>query len=347
MSSFDLSMVMQLAQDEIDAKNERGNYSESSGNNYPLVYPIKNGKLTMKLLFNPKAGIVQRKIIRHGKVPCLQMYGMECPVCSAISQVEEVKGKDAGAWSKHGYKVRGICYAQIIDHDPAYFTDDKDPKKGDIVLLMYPKSIFDDINNLFIDSGANLDQLVASNEGFPIVITRSMKSNGFPEYNTSISIGKVKSFQTDEEFNDKLAEIPDLNETIVPKFQSDKVLEDAKALGETIVQEYMSSSMATPPPPAQQSFIQQTETFPKVDPQAPAVSNPLNNPTSSATPAPVQQSTTVQQQPVVEQATVTATTNAAPNTGSKPACFGQHKDNDKQCLICPFDDECFNAMNNG
>lgn len=337
MSSFDLSMVMQLAQEEIDAKNERANYSENSGNNYPLVYPAHNGKLTVKLLFNPKANIVQRKITRHNKVPCLQMYGLDCPVCSAISQVEEAKGKEMGAWNKYGYKVRGMCYAQIIDHDPSYFTGDKDPKKGDIVLLMYPKSVYDDINNLFIDSGANLDKLVASNEGYPVVITRSMKANGFPEYNTSISIGTVKSFDTDEEFDNKIKDIPNLNETICPNLQTEKVLEEAKAMGETIIQEYMSTMIVNPdvhtqgqqPTPQTVAQVQQEQVNAQAQAQV------------------VYQTTTVASEPV--QATINTQVPQGSSNSSQdiPDCYGKHEDNGKKCMLCPFEDDCFNKTTNG
>lgn len=367
MSSFDLSKVRQLAQEEVDAKNER-NQGNSEGNKYPLVYPAQNGKLVVKLLYNVKSGTVQRKIVRHNgekeKIPCLQqMYGVECPICVSINQVEQTLGKEMGAWRKYGYKARGICYAQIMDHEATYFNGEGDPQKGDIVLLMYPVSVYDEINRIIIDSGEHLEQLVAQNEGLPIVINRSLKGNGIPEYSTSVyPYGKMKSFGDstevidgktviktgDQKFEEVLNEIPNLNEAMgIPQYQDDTTIEKANALGETITQEYMGSKIVNP---SESQGTQFSSEVPQnmfggqnVNPQQVAQDEANKQAQAQA----VVQTTTTQSIPdstnvvssVNEQVsnTVVATT--------RPACFGQHKDNEKNCLMCPMEDDCYNSMN--
>lgn len=367
MSSFDLSKVRQLAQEEIDAKNERSQ-GNNEGSRYPLVYPAQNGKLVVKLLFNIKSGTVQRKLVRHNgekeKIPCLQqMYGVECPVCASINQVEQTMGKEMGAWRKYGYKARGICYAQIIDHEATYFNGENDPKKGDVVLLMYPVSVYDDINRIILDAGEHLEELVAQNEGLPIVINRSLKGNGIPEYSTSVyPYGKKKSFEDSSEivdgkavvktgeqrFEELLNEIPNLGEAMgVPQYQEDSTIEKANALGETIIQEYMGSKIVNP------SESQGTQ-FANDVPQNMFSSQPvdvqqaqLEEANRQAQAQAVVQTTT---QPIpnnraVQETTVVNGPVQSVTIGNHPECFGKHKDNDKNCLMCPMEDDCFNSMN--
>lgn len=357
MSGFDLSKVRQLAQEEIDAKNERSQ-GNSEGNRYPVVYPAQNGKLTVKLLYNIKSGIIQRKLVRHNKVPCLQqMYGVECPVCTSINQVEQTLGKEMGAWRKYGYKVRGICYAQIIDHEATYFNGENDPKNGDIILLMYPLSVYDEINRIIVDSGEHLEELVAQNEGLPIVITRSMKSNGIPEYSTSVyPYGKKKSYEDSSEvvdgkaivktgeqkFEEILNELPNLNEALgIPEYQDDATIEKANALGETIIQEYMGSKVVNPSEPhgtqfasevSQNMFGSQQSQLEEANRQAQAQA------VVQTTTQPIPNNEAVQETTVVNGPVQSAT------LGNHPECFGKHKDNDKNCLLCPMEDDCYNSM---
>lgn len=358
MSGFDLSKVRQLAQEEVDAKNEKSQGNGESSK-YPLVYPAQNGKLVVKLLYNVKSGIVQRKIVRHNgekeKIPCLQqMYGIECPICVSINQVEQTLGKEMGAWRKYGYKVRGICYAQIMDHEATYFNGEGEPKKGDIVLLMYPASVYDEINRIIIDSGEHLEQLVAQNEGLPIVINRSLKANGIPEYSTSVyPYGKMKSFEDstevvdgkpviktgDQKFEEVLNEIPNLNESLgVAQYQDDSTIEKANALGETITQEYMGSKIVNPSEPQGTQFA--NEIPQNMFGEQQAIQNEVNKQAQAQV---VVQTTT---QPILENnTTIVSEQVSSGNISNRPPCFGQHKDNEKNCLMCPMEDDCYNSMN--
>ena len=343
MSGFDLSKVRQLAKEELEAKNSRGN-GNGEGNKYQLVYPAQNGKLILKLLFNPKSNLIQRKIVRHEgtkkKVVCLQnMYGIECPICSSINQVEQTLGKEMGAWRKYGYKTRGICYAQIIDHEATYFNEDNSPKKGDTILFMYPVSVYDEISKIICDSGEHLEELVAKNEGLPIVVTRSQKSNGIPEYTTSVyPYGKRKSFEDsiedgktitgEEKFENLLNELPNLNESLgIPEYQEEKVIDEAKALGETIIQEYMGSKIVNPEVSQGTKFQGDSVVDMFSSPVSKTSEVKINNPENDL---------------VVNNSL--NTTNIVNNTANSntPECYGNHKGaNNKACLMCPFEDDCY------
>lgn len=307
---IDFTNLLKATQEDIDSNKS----SDQGGNGYPIVYTGENGKLTIRLLYNMKAGIVQRMITRHdsgkGKIPCLQAYGEECPVCSAISSVEAVKGKEIGAFRKYGFKKRGFCFAKIIDHEATYFRGENDPKKGDVVMLMYPKTVYDQISKIIFEAGSdNIDKILSNNDGIPIIIERSQKKGGFPEYSVhTYSYGSVKAFNEpdgDKKFEELLESLPDLNESIVPAYPNEEVRNSNKALADTIIQEYMNSNIVNP-----------GDTV-KSEPKEPAVSNAAAMVSSTVT-----------------------TNDYVSEDGDKPDCFGKYDDSSK-CLVCPHDQNCY------
>jgi hypothetical protein len=309
----DLEKLREIARDEVEETQNRQASRENS--KYPVVYTGENGKLTVRILYNVKAGLVQRKVIRHessskSKVPCLQVYGEDCLVCKKISEVEQIKGRECGAFRKYGYKVRGICYAKIVDHEATYFRDNNSPKKGDIILLMYPKTVYDDINKIIVDSGEHLSKIIVANEGIPVVIERTQKGKEFPSYKAYVyPYGAVKAFESDSEgtgdqkFEDMLNDIPDISESLMPKYPSEDVRTTNKALAETIHQEYMNGSVINPND-----------------------SDKDDNTSSSD---------------IKEESTNIAQTSSNEIHGAgMPECFGNHVDNENKCLLCVYESEC-------
>lgn len=310
-----LQKLQQSAQKELDADK-----SKSSGDKefkYPVVYLGNNGRLTVRILFNMGLGGIQRKLVRHEvgkeKVGCLAVYTEDCNVCSAIREVEDFRGKDCGARRKYGYKVRGVCYAQIIDFPDKYF-DGKDIKKKDVVILMYPKTVYDQINKLIVDSGENLSQVVCDNDGIPLVIERSQKnSNSIPDYTVSFyPFGKKKSFDEsdctngktpDDMFQDMLGSLPNLAEQFVPVCPNDDVRTANRAAADTIRQEYLSDRTVNPSD--DQIYDNRVDT---------------------------------KYEQIVEQSTQNVVAQVDSN---KPDCFGNHDSHDQgKCLVCPYEVEC-------
>lgn len=316
---IDFSHLRELAQQDIDEANSRSNDRPQ----YPIVYPGVNGRLTVKLLFNVKSNSLQRKVFRHGKVPCFNgMYSEGCPVCDAIKSAETIAGKEAGARGKYGYKVRGICYAQIVDFDRAYFTEERDPKKGDIVLLMYPKTVFEGISNIVVNSGDNLNKLVGENEGLAITIERTQKDRSAPNYSVYVyPYGSFKSCADednksgDERFDELLDSLPDLNETLVPKYPNEEVRESARAMSETIISEYMGDNVIRNP-------------------------NADDGKLEKEVADKVAQEEKKESPNIVDNSPQLNNQSAQQSNGDKPECYGCHSDTDKKCLLCPEEASC-------
>lgn len=319
MAKFDLSKLQKMAGEEVEEANNRG----GSSSDYPIVYPVDNGKFRVKLLYNMKADAVQRKVIRHvvgrDKMPCLSIYGEECPVCSAIKNAEDMCGKECGAFKKYGYKTRGICFAVLMDHDKGMFKDG--PNVGDVILLMYPVSMYNKINEIIVSSGEHLESLVASNNGKTIEITRTQKAGGFPDYSVAVyPYGDEKVKDTDEEFDELLESLPNLNERIIPPNPTEEDRNKIKAAAETINAEYINGSVINPNDESQSTGTNTPKDQGSITGERP--SN-LDNDSSTESNAPEETATS--------------------SSGGRPECFGNHCDSEK-CLICPCEPDCVLGM---
>lgn len=312
---IDLTSVMRQAQEEVSSAESKG--SNNSG--YPVVYPGEKGKITFRILYNMKSQTVQRRIVRHEKLPCFGIYGEDCPVCTAIKNAEEVKGRDCGAFRKYGYKIRGLCFAKVVDADTAY--SDKF-KKDDTIILMYPKSVYESINKIIVDAGENLEKIVSHNDGIPIVIETSQK-NGYPDYSVYLfPYGSQKSFQEDngEELFDQLLEsIPSLSDIIIPSHPTEEDRQRVNALAETITQEFIYGNVVNP---GDGKNGDQNSQPSKTGEETKSINPAFNGTPSSAN------------EDLKEN-------NPAAIPDGVPECFGKHSETENKCLICSHESQCF------
>ena len=291
---------------------EKNMRTEDNGNNvskYPVIYPFKNGSIIIRLLYNPKAGINQRSVIRHDvndkeKVVCYHTYNAqgytECPVCEAIKYATSILGKDNTTIPRrYARKDRGVCYAQLVDFSDGYFgTTDKDPKKGDIIQFIYPKTVRSKIADIILNAGVeNASKLVSDYKGMKIKITRSTGTNGFPNYDVTVDAfgGTYQSAESQEAFDELLYSIPNLYDAVVPAEPTEEMLQKTKELAEVIKQEVASNTVVNP----------NTELKPETKP------NNFGN--------------------------VAETVHA----DNKPDCFGQFDSNSSKCSSCIYEPDCF------
>lgn len=318
---FDFKAMQQKMSQEL--ANTKSYSENSEGTGLPLVYLGQNGKMVTKLFYNPKMGGLQRKITRHpidaegkAKVPCLkEMYGEDCPICETIKNIKQAKGDDCGV-GKYAYKARGICYAQLIDFDPVYCSEQNDPNKGDTVMLMYPVTLYNKVNQLMVDAGDNVGKLIASNSGFATIFSRSQTGKKY-EYNVTLDAlrGEVKSYDTADQYEDALSNLPNLNDAFVPSMPNDEIRNKVKAASEAIMQEFLGSAIVNPGDSAKE-----------VTAPPPEFDNDDELPFE------------IEDEDEVVAKTVEATSTIEAN-GNKP-CFGKHKDGDANCMNCPMECDC-------
>ena len=359
---FDLSAVTAQAQ-RVSGSSE-GNENEQRSYKYPLVYPGSPGTLQVKLLFNPKAGTVSRLVNNHKidgvNVPCMRTWDQECPICKALQDIKNATGDEH---SQLRSTTRALSIAQIAGDN---YPLPENVHKGDIVLLMYPWTVYRDIQQI-IGQARNQEELaalVASNEGMVFNINHGTDNR----YSTQTDpFARYKTCNTDEEFEALLNGLESLNEQYRPSAPTEDQLNTTNAAAKELRDTFLAQNMNTPqyaPQPAQTpqvSFGGQPSGNPQMSAQTPnqtgfqsnvvptysvPPTQPMNTPpvtaaqmgfqvpTTSTPPAPMNNS-------FAPAPTQTTTVNTM--TNGRPECFGLKDSgqiNPDQCALCGFEFDC-------
>lgn len=330
-----LKALQQKAQEEIDEVNSRSSKREG----LPMLYPHNNGTFRIKLLFCEKSGLLQRKLVRHDsgsrKLPCLSMYGEDCPVCAKVAEIQDSQGRESGVFNKYGYNTKAICHAVLMDDSENAVNSDRQGQDriniGDVFIFMYPMSLYNKINELIVKSGEHITSLLATNEGKTIEISRKQNGNGPIEYNANIyAFGDEKVRETDEEFNALLEGLPALNNEIVSSSPTEDIRNSIKALVESIDTEYISGKVLNP------NNKEQSQASMNKD------SNNGGSSIAEAMNAPVE-SENQKSNGLSDKGDMNISIGEENNSGH-PDCFGKHSDSDSKCLVCPMEVDCMMAQ---
>ena len=337
--AFSMQDILQKARD-----NMGGNRKEFD---YNLLYPGP-GTTRVKLLFNVKDQMVQRVINRHTynykdekgrmrrkNVACMRTWNWDdpCPVCQALDKIKNLTGQDMRQYST---KPRGIAFAQFVDATPP--LDTQSPiRPGQVVLFMYPWTVYSAINQLIIQAGTNeenLRKLVGANEGVVVSILRD-ESNNYQVIPDAFKL--YQSRPSEAEFEALLDSLPSLNEQILPaKGITEELLKNMNDLAIELETIYLGSSDGVTyqaPTPSQASVASAPA------PQAvPAPQTAQAVPQQNAAPA--------TQAPVAPPPAPMPMPAPQPVSGSNPTCFGAYQQNGKtpeDCSICSVEMKCAEA----
>lgn len=264
--SFDLSNVLSQAQDIANSKGGSNKQFDDSSN-YRYLYPSP-GTLKVKLLYNPKSNmlgrITKKHVIDKSKAICLSMYGQECPICKTVQNIKNAIGQDI--W-KFNARVRAITFAQYVGAvNYTWSQENPEPKVGEIVILMYPWTVYQDINRLLVNCGSNASQLIATNVGKVVNISRWQES-GMTKYKCEVDAfaPDFKSANSDEEFESILRGLPSLEDINCPAELTDEIMKTTNEVAEALSREYLKTSPSRPMQ-ASTAFVPQSN----IEPSQPA-----------------------------------------------------------------------------
>ena len=339
---------------------------------YPLVYVPKGETIVVKILFNPKSGQIARPVNRHdfegNKVACYRTYGMECPICKLLNEVTAVHGKDL--LGKSLSKTRGISFAQYMSStNPIEVGGEghKTPlKPGDIILFMYPWSVYTQINAMIqavSQSPSGMERaFCTADEGLFLQI---QCSSDYKYTTVLVPYMAYKSGLTNEQYTKMLDEMPNLNEQVLPSSVTSEIDAQVKETVNTIYKKYIAprvpnQNTATIEPITLNTPVQ-APASPNIMPaQAPVNNNNINEDDlpfylsseqetpnvitgkqlfagapafNTGTPLPNMGNTVSQTVPVNQTAPV----------NGKPECYGQHQDGTPKCIVCPHELTCIQA----
>ena len=238
---FDLTSVLAQAA-QVTQQQE-----ENSNGGMKLIYP-QSGTLKVRLLYNNAAGVVMRKFERHTinkqKITCLQNYGMDCPICKMIDNIQNATGADLWQMKR---TTRGIAYAEYIDSDYKWDDPKNAPSKGEIVILMFPWTIYTDLNRLISSAGQNIYSLIASNVGGVFKISR-WSENKQIKYRAEIDPfdQQHQTRGSEEEFQKLLMDLPSLNDKFVPIEPNDNIIKAAQSMADELNNEYLAPRVQQP-----------------------------------------------------------------------------------------------------
>lgn len=342
---------------------------------YKLFCPAGQTQARLKILHNEQVGLPFRSIVRHefthtivnGKrfrvnPPCLKQYGTECPVCSVSKNIVDVKGKEVlKDCLKYKQKYISFAYIEEITGHP-----ETDPQKkinpGEIVLMLYPGTVFEKINQIISRCSTDVDynKFFYQNESISFLLSMNPSAapsdmySFMPDPMPGSNVSKV--FNTpdgDAKFMEMLNSLPSLYDIYLPETVTEDIVSLNREVAEELSKRYLSNN--TPDATTaniiegeikKQEALQQASTVisnqvvnpvqPQPQPQ-PQIQAQVIQPTVSAPQASVQ--------PIINniqpQQVVTTTTSSVPTSDtSKPECFGNFNDIDAKCLICPHSTEC-------
>lgn len=364
LPGIDLGGVLAQAAQVTQEQQEKDN-----AGNMKLVYP-QNGELKFRLLYNQPAGVAMRKFERHkingNQITCLSNYGMECPVCKMLDNIQNVKGTDLWQLKR---TTRGIAYAEFIEANYKWDNPSDAPTKGEIVLLMFPWTVYTDLNRLINSAGQNIYNLIASNVGGVFKISRWVEK-GQTKYRAEIDPfdQNHQTCPSDEEYQKLIMELPSLNEKFVPIEVTDAIIKAAQNCAEELNAEYLSPNVYQPNVGNAGSnlggFAGGAPAAPNpntyTDPNTGITYDLINNqwiprPTAPQTPPPVPNTPPMNPPmggpalppsngvPAGSGVGMPTGAPAAPNNAGNPPCFGKHGSaevNANQCLVCPNEATC-------
>lgn len=314
---FDLSKVLENAQSVTE---------KSVGNSdLPRILYPGEGSISVRLLFNPSSNSVMRLIRRHKtdkneKIICASQYHEDCPLCKAIENINSMTGNDL--WTLKS-RVTGIAYAQYISCSQGYdWGSYGAPKEGDLVVLMFPWSLYKELSGIIQRAGEHASELLTTAQGRVITITRG-KDGSRVSYKAEIDAFAplYESRSSQEEFDNWLVSMGNLNSVIVPETMPSDLPMKLQIEADSLMARYTKAShifpVATP--------------IPNV-----AATAPLNTGSVSVNPTVVPQAdATSIPTPTSETPTVQSAASAAPAAPStEKECFGHLDISKKECLLC-------------
>ncbi len=333
--SFDLKSLRERERKFVeDVKSyESGSKSKSSERTdykYKLLYPQK-GTTTVKFLYNPKSDMFKRQVFKHNlgeknKVVCLRTWGMPCEIDPILRKIETVKGVKPPSWAYSG-GGKGISLVEFVHAD--YPIQDISP--GDIVLFMYPWTIFKDLGLIVEQAKTEEDfnKLIATNNGYLIDVYRSEDNN----YSA-----KARPFETHKTFN--------LHEQGEPDNPA-KVAEEERKFHELLTNLDALTTLVDAPEEPDESIYKAIKGAKEYlynhylkDNSVDRINDPATQ--ESSTLSNMSPDEEIREEDVPEFSSQSSQTETRSPSNGKPECFGKFGSVsfDDACLPCPHEEEC-------
>lgn len=229
---------------------------ERSGNTLPNnYYPFWNMKVGEQAIVrflpdknqdNPLGFLVEK--LQHNltingeskKVPCLRMYGEDCPICAVSAAYYKDEDKDNGKkyWRKKSHIAQALIMEDPLDPD----SDTQETADGKVKFISLSYQLYNVIKDAF-ESG-ELDEVPFAYENGCNFVIKKNQQGDYPNYTTGSKFARNESDLTPEQMEFVEDQLVDLS-TLLPQHPGrekvEAMLEAALTGGE-----YSDNSDSTP-----------------------------------------------------------------------------------------------------
>lgn len=216
---------MALSLEQLTAAFKKQDTNESRPNNYYRFWDMNNGEQSV-VRFLPDAnkenplGFMVEKLMHtleiNGEtksVPCLKMYGEECPICKVSSAYYKDEGKESANGKKYWRKKQHIVQALIVEDPLAVDTETGENSEGKVKFLNMGYQLYSVIKEAF-ESG-ELDAIPYLYEGGNDFIIKKSDLGGRAKYDVGSKFARRASDLTEDEIAAAEDEMVDLS-TLLP-----------------------------------------------------------------------------------------------------------------------------------
>lgn len=198
--------------------------SSSLPNNYYRFYDMKVGESTEVRFLpdlnenNPKGFVVENlshNLTINGQkktVPCLKMYGEDCPICKVSSEYYKAEGKNSVNGKKYLKNTQNIAQVLVVN-SPIAVKDGEVSPVGQVKLLGIGYSLYKIINDAF--GSGDLDEVPFDYERGTNFVIKKDKQGEYANYSLS-KFARRESALTSAEIEHVKANLIDLS-TVLPK----------------------------------------------------------------------------------------------------------------------------------
>lgn len=207
---------------------------------------------------NPKGFVVEKHMHtltingENKSIPCLKMYGEECPICKVSSayykEGDKVNGK------KFYRKVQNLAQVLVMEDPLPPNADTNETHEGKIRFVALGYQLFQIIKDAF-ESG-DLDEIPFAYEGGTNFIVKKTKQGDYPSYSLS-KFARKSTDLTDDELAIAQEGLIDLSTLLPanPGLAKVEAMLEAALTGEEYVEDDKSSTKTTAKPAPTKSKV--------------------------------------------------------------------------------------------
>lgn len=260
---------MALSLEQLTAAFKKQDNTESRPNNYYRFWDMKVGEQAVVRFLPDKnednpLGFMVEKLMHNleingetKSVPCLKMYGEECPICKVSSAYYREEGKDSVNGKKYWRKKQHIAQVLVVEDPLPPDQETGENSEGKVKFINMGFQLYSVIKEAF-ESG-ELDEIPYLYEGGCNFIIKKTELAGRPKYDVGSKFARRATDLTEDEIAYVEEHMVDLSTLLPPNPGLEKVESMLEAALTGAAYDDDNSSVGEPAPAEEPQTVAKTE----------------------------------------------------------------------------------------